>query len=68
MRRRRGMQVGQPNEEERLLLWVYPRSLMTIETDARRLRLKNATALWLVIEQSEREAKKAVAEVARSPC
>ena len=58
------MQV-ESNEDERLLAWVYRRSLMTAETDTRRLRRKNAKALWLVIEQSEWEAKEAVAEAAR---
>ena len=38
---------------------------MTAETDAHRLRQKNAKALRLAIEQSERDAKEAAAEKAR---
>ena len=38
---------------------------MTTETDARWLRGKNAKALRLAIEQSEREAKKKSLEAAR---
>lgn len=53
-RRRRVMPV--PDEEERLLQWVYRRSLTTAETDARRIRRINAKQLQLGIEQSEREA------------
>ena len=41
------------------------RSLTTAETDARRLGRKNAKALRLAIEQSEREAKEAAAEKVR---
>ncbi|KAE8821710.1 Phosphorylated carbohydrates phosphatase [Hordeum vulgare] len=44
-------------KDERLLAWVYHRSLTTAETDTRRLRWKNAKALRLAIEYSEREAK-----------
>ncbi|KAE8821709.1 Phosphorylated carbohydrates phosphatase [Hordeum vulgare] len=48
----------EPEEDEHLLAWVYHRSLTTAETDTRRLRWKNAKALRLTIEYSEREAKK----------
>ena len=44
---------------------MYRRSLTTAETDARRLRRKNAKALRLAIEQSKREEKEAAAEKAR---
>ena len=44
------------DEDERLLTWVYRRSLTTVETDARRLRWKNTKALRIAIEQFEREA------------
>ena len=43
-----------------MIFWMW-----TAETDARRLRRKNAKALRLAIEQSEREATEAVAEKAR---
>ena len=58
MRRRRGMEA-EPDEDARLLERVYRRSLTTAETDARRLRRKNAKALRLAIEQLECEAKEA---------
>ena len=35
------------------------------ETGARRLRRKNAKALWLAIKRSEREVKEKVTEAAR---
>jgi hypothetical protein len=63
-RRRRGMEAD-PDEDARLLAWVYCRSLTTAETDARRLRRKNAKALRLAIEQSEREVTEAAVEAAR---
>ena len=44
---------------------VMQRSLTTAETDVRRLRRKNAKALRIAIEQSEREASEAAAEAAR---
>ncbi|KAE8784252.1 Phosphorylated carbohydrates phosphatase [Hordeum vulgare] len=55
----------EPDEDERLLAWMYRRSLTTTETDARRLRRKNAGALRLAIEQSEREANELAKEKAR---
>uniref|UniRef100_M8C8N9 Phosphorylated carbohydrates phosphatase n=1 Tax=Aegilops tauschii TaxID=37682 RepID=M8C8N9_AEGTA len=58
------MQV-EPDEDERLIAWVYRRSVMAAEADACRLRRKNAKALRLAIEQSEREAKQATTEKAR---
>lgn len=64
VRRRRGL-PAEPDEDERLLAWVYRRSLTTAETDARRLRRKNTKALRLAIEQSEREAKEKATEAAR---
>ena len=39
--------------------------MVSAKSDARRLRRKNAKALRLAIEQSEREAKEAAAEKAR---
>ena len=63
-RRRRGL-PGVPDEEKRLLAWVNCRSLTTAEIDARRLRRKNAKALRLAIEQSEREALEKAKEAAR---
>ena len=62
--RRRGL-TAETDEDERLLAWVYRRSLMTAETSARWLRRKNAKALRLAIEQSKREEKEAAAEKAR---
>ena len=53
------------NVDGRLLAWVYRHTLMTTETDARRLQRKNTKALRLAIEQSEREAKEAATEKAR---
>ncbi|KAE8808012.1 Phosphorylated carbohydrates phosphatase [Hordeum vulgare] len=55
----------EPDEDERLLAWVYRRSLTTTETDAQRLRRKNVKALRLAIKQSGREAKEAAGEKAR---
>ena len=43
-----------------MIFWMW-----TAETDARRLRRKNAKALRLAIEQSKREEKEAAAEKAR---
>ena len=54
--------LTEPNEDERLLAWACRRSLATAETNARRLRQKNAMVLRLTIEQSEWEA---AAEAAR---
>lgn len=39
-----------PDEEERLLAWVYRRSLTMAKTDARWFRRKKAKALRLAIE------------------
>ncbi|KAE8814678.1 Phosphorylated carbohydrates phosphatase [Hordeum vulgare] len=55
---------AEPGNDECLLALVYRRSLTTVETHARRLR-RNAKALRLAIEQSEREAKKLAKEKAR---
>ena len=44
--------------EAMLLVSVLRRSLMTAETDARRLRRKNAKPLWLTIKLSKLEANK----------
>jgi hypothetical protein len=44
--RRRGLS-DEPNEDERLLAWVYSRSLTTAETDGRHLLRKNVKALAL---------------------
>ena len=55
---------AEPGKDERLLAWVYRRSLTMAETDARRLRRKNAKALRLANEQSEREAKEKATEAA----
>ncbi|KAE8798502.1 Phosphorylated carbohydrates phosphatase [Hordeum vulgare] len=60
----RGMPV-EPDEDERLLSWVHRRALMMADTEARRLRWKNAKALRLAIEQSEREAKEATGKATR---
>ena len=57
--------LTEPNEDEWLLAWACRRSLATAETNARRLRQKNAMVLRLTIEQSEWEANKAAAEAAR---
>ncbi|KAE8811524.1 Phosphorylated carbohydrates phosphatase [Hordeum vulgare] len=54
-----------PDEDERLLAWVYLRSLTTTEMDVWRIRRKNVKALRLAIEQSEHEAKEIVEENAR---
>ncbi|KAE8795750.1 Phosphorylated carbohydrates phosphatase [Hordeum vulgare] len=54
----------EPGEDERLLTWVYRLSLTTAETNGRRLPGKNAKALRLAIEQSEREAKEITEEKA----
>ncbi|KAE8818345.1 Phosphorylated carbohydrates phosphatase [Hordeum vulgare] len=56
---------AKPDEDVRLLAWVYRRSLMMADTDAQRFRQKNAEALRLAIEQSEREAKEVATEAAR---
>lgn len=63
-RRRREMQA-EPDEDARLLKWAYRWSLTTAKMDVRRLRRKNAKALRIAIEQSEREAAEAVAEAVR---
>ena len=49
-----------PDEEERLLQWVYCRSLTKVEKDAPRLQRFNAKQLQLGIEQSERETAEAM--------
>ncbi|EMS47432.1 hypothetical protein TRIUR3_19933 [Triticum urartu] len=54
-----------PDEEERLLAWVYHRSLTTAKMGARQLRRKNAKVFWLATEQSEGEAAETAADVAR---
>lgn len=54
-RRRCGLWMA-PDEEEELLAAVYRRSLSMVETDARRLRQKNAKALRICLEQTAREA------------
>ena len=53
------MMPAMPDEDERLIQWVYCRSLTTAETDARRLRRINAKQLRIGIEQSELEAAEA---------
>ncbi|KAE8812575.1 Phosphorylated carbohydrates phosphatase [Hordeum vulgare] len=55
----------EPDKEECHLAWVCRRSLAAVETGTRCLRWKNAKALRLAIEQSEREAKEAAKEKAR---
>ncbi|KAE8799822.1 Phosphorylated carbohydrates phosphatase [Hordeum vulgare] len=55
----------EPDEDERLLAWVYRQSLTTAETDYRCLRWKNVRVLQLAIEQSKREAKELTEEKAR---
>ncbi|KAE8769069.1 Phosphorylated carbohydrates phosphatase [Hordeum vulgare] len=54
-----------PDTEERLLQWVYRRSLTMTDTDAQWLQRINFEQLWLDIEQSEREAAEATSEAAR---
>ena len=54
--------------EAMLLVSVLRRSLMTAETDARRLRRKNAKALRLAIELSKREANKEAVVKAKATC
>ncbi|KAE8785676.1 Phosphorylated carbohydrates phosphatase [Hordeum vulgare] len=54
-----------PDEDERLLAWMYCQPLIMAETDARRLRRKNVKALCLAIEQLESEAKEAAAKATR---
>ena len=64
----RGMEAD-PDDDARVLTWVYHLSLTTVQTDACRLRRKNAKELRLAIEQSEHELKEAATEkalVARS--
>ncbi|KAE8771031.1 Phosphorylated carbohydrates phosphatase [Hordeum vulgare] len=56
---------AKPDEDVRLLEWVYRRSLTTAEPDERRLCRKNAKALRIAIEQSERDAMEEVAEAAQ---
>ncbi|KAE8773097.1 Phosphorylated carbohydrates phosphatase [Hordeum vulgare] len=63
-RHRRGMPT-EPDEDERLLTWVYHRSLVMAETNARRLRRKNAKALRLAIEQLKHATKDATTEAVR---
>ncbi|KAE8784468.1 Phosphorylated carbohydrates phosphatase [Hordeum vulgare] len=50
---------AESDEDVRLLEWVYLRSLTTTETNVWRLRRKNAKALCIAIEHSEREAAEA---------
>ncbi|KAE8778824.1 Phosphorylated carbohydrates phosphatase [Hordeum vulgare] len=57
--------LAEPEEDKRLLAWVCRRSLTTVEIDTQRLQRKNAKALQLAIEQSEREAKELAGEKAR---
>ncbi|KAE8818215.1 hypothetical protein D1007_04093 [Hordeum vulgare] len=52
--------------EDALLAGVLRRSLTTTESDARRLRRKNADTLQLAIQLSEREAAKEAATKAKS--
>ncbi|KAE8788309.1 Phosphorylated carbohydrates phosphatase [Hordeum vulgare] len=59
------LEMSKPDEDARLLKWVYRRSLTTVETDAQRLRRKNAKTHRIAIEESEREAAKAAAEAVR---
>ncbi|KAE8801424.1 Phosphorylated carbohydrates phosphatase [Hordeum vulgare] len=56
---------AEPDEDERLIAWVYHWSLTTTKLDARRLHRQNAKALWLAIEKSEHEAKEKATEAAR---
>ncbi|KAE8800598.1 Phosphorylated carbohydrates phosphatase [Hordeum vulgare] len=64
LHRHRGTEA-EPDEDVRLLEWVYRRSLTTIETNARRLRRKNTKALRIAIEQSKREAVEVAMEAAQ---
>ncbi|KAE8806225.1 Phosphorylated carbohydrates phosphatase [Hordeum vulgare] len=50
---------AEPDEDKRLLSWVYRRSLTTAKMDARRLHWKNSKAIWLAIKQSKHEAAEA---------
>lgn len=63
-RRHRGPETN-PDEETRLLAWIYRRPLTTTKTDTCCLRRNNAKALRLATEQSEREVKEAAAEKTR---
>ncbi|KAE8784107.1 Phosphorylated carbohydrates phosphatase [Hordeum vulgare] len=56
---------AKPDEDGCLLAWVYRLSLTTTETDTPRIQQKNATALRLAIEQSERRVKEAATETVR---
>lgn len=56
---------AKPDKDEQLLSWVYRCSLTTAETDARRLRRKNAKARRLAIEQSEHEAAEAAVKASQ---
>ncbi|KAE8807055.1 Phosphorylated carbohydrates phosphatase [Hordeum vulgare] len=60
--RRHRRMPAKPDEDECLLTSVFRQSLMTVETNSRRLRRKNAQALRLAIEQSKREAKELAKE------
>ena len=53
------MMPAVPDDDERLLQWVYYRSLTTVEMEVPRLRRIDAKALQLGILQSEREAEEA---------
>ncbi|KAE8804498.1 Phosphorylated carbohydrates phosphatase [Hordeum vulgare] len=68
-RRRKNMAPSgfsaKPDEDELLLALIYPRSLTSAQTNARRLRRKNAKALRLAIKQSEREPKEKATEAPR---
>ena len=62
--RRRGL-PAEPNEDQRLLAWVYRWSFTMAEMDARWLLRNNVRALRLDIKQSEREALEKAQEAAR---
>jgi hypothetical protein len=55
-REERTRAVAAMDDEDHLLAWVCRRSLITAESDVRRLRRKNAAALRIAIEESERLA------------
>ena len=53
-----------PEEDKRLLPWIYRWPLTPAETDACRLRRKNLKALRLAIELNELEAREKAMEAA----
>ncbi|KAE8807535.1 hypothetical protein D1007_16072 [Hordeum vulgare] len=55
-------------KEERLLTWVYFRSLTTKETNASQLWRKNVKVLWLGLDQYAREAATKTRRVAKINC